>query len=114
MQKHLQDFKGTIDLLVLGDLQTMSSLGVVPHPGQGVWLLTDLTREQCHIYISQDNLLGLCSYTLHRVLQLSSKLSLTTHREISLGGVTRSGSIFKLEPILKWILLLQQVHSRHY
>ena len=57
MQKHLQDFKGTIDLLVLGDLQTMGSLGVVPHPGQGVWLLTDLTREQCHIYISQDNLI---------------------------------------------------------
>ena len=44
MQKHLQDFKGTIDLLVLGDLQTMSGLGVVPHPVQGVWLLTDLTR----------------------------------------------------------------------
>ena len=57
MQKHLQDFKGTIDLLVLGDLQTMSSLGVVPHPGQGVWLLTDLTREQCYIYISQENLI---------------------------------------------------------
>ena len=55
MQKHLQDFKGTIDLLVLGDLQTMGSLGVVPHLGQGVWLLTDLTREQCQIDISQDN-----------------------------------------------------------
>ena len=55
MQKHLQDFKGTIDLLVLGDLQTMSGLGVVPHPVQGVWLLTDLTRYQCHINISQDN-----------------------------------------------------------
>ena len=55
MQKHLQDFKGTIDLLVLGDLQTMGSLGVVPHPGQGVWLLTDMKREQCHINISQDN-----------------------------------------------------------
>ena len=55
MQKHLQDFKGTIDLLVLGDLQTMGSLGVVPHPGQGVWLLTDLTRDQCHIDIGQDN-----------------------------------------------------------
>ena len=55
MQKHLQDFKGTIDLLVLGDLQTVGGLGVVPHPGQGVWLLTDLTREQCHINISQYN-----------------------------------------------------------
>ena len=57
MKKHLQDFKGTIDLLVLGYLQTMGSLGVVPHPGQGVWLLTDLTREQCYIYISQENLI---------------------------------------------------------
>ena len=59
-------------------------------------------------------IIRLCSNTLHRVLQLSSKLSLTTHWERSLGGVTRSGSILKLEPILKWILLLQKVHSRQY
>ena len=60
------------------------------------------------------NIIQFQSYTLHRVLQLSSKLSLTTHWDILLGGITRSGSIFKLELILKWILSLHQVHMKHY
>ena len=83
---------------------------LIPVRGYGfsqIWRGNNVTSTSANIIQFQ-------SYTLHRVLQLSSKLSLTTHWDILLGGITRSGSIFKLELILKWILSLHQVHMKHY